>query len=817
MTKTYNSILSFLLIVLLAVSSTSVYSQRGESFDNDWRFHFGNAADPVRDFGCGIEYFNYLTKAASIHNAGPYSEKFDDSSWESVHLPHDFVVGLPFAPEASHSHGYKTVGYKYPETSVGWYRKTFRIDSQDFGKHFALLFDGIFRNSRVWVNGFYCGGEESGYLSQYYDITDYLNYGGDNLVCVRVDASLEEGWFYEGAGIYRHVWLQKKDPVHVANDGLFVHTSAKNAATDGNADVNVEVDIVNCLAESAKCALSFSVMDADGNVVAETPGTELTLKPRHNKQASCSIKINNPQLWSPDSPYLYTLIADISRNGASVGTETVKFGIRDVEFDPDLGLFLNGKPLKIKGFNMHQDHAGVGSAIPDNLLEYRVRTLKSIGCNTLRASHNPSTSSLLDICDSLGMLVVEENRLTGSSDFQINCLKRTIMRARNHPSVVLWSVGNEEWGIEWNEKGERISATMRDYCHRFDPTRQMTFATSGGPTVEVPVDVAGYNYVTQNPIEQHRLNYPDRKCFGSEETTGCGTRGVYFDDPEGRWAMAHNRKPDPKDSIYNRIERGWRFYAERNWAAGCCFWTGFDYRGEPNPLSFPATGSLFGIFDYCGFPKDEAYYLKSWWTDEDVLHLLPHWNLKGHEGENVSIWAYSNCEEVELFVNGKSLGRKDMPRYGHLEWETQYVPGRVKAVGYRNGKRIVKTMETTGEAESIIIKADREVMSADKGQVVVLDISLCDKKGRFVPDASQDLLVSVDGEAHILGFGNGDSAYRSAEQPDKQDPKHATIASFNGHAQIIVAANGTPGNATVTVSLAQVPKSKPSIVSIELR
>ena len=819
MNKTINFIFRLCLFSLLTVSASTVYAQRGELFDNDWRFHFGNAADPARDFGCGTEYFNYLTKAASIHNTGPYSEKFDDSSWEQVSLPHDFVVGLPFAPEASHSHGYKTVGYKYPETSVGWYRKTFRIDNDDFGKHFALLFDGMFRNSRVWVNGFYCGGDESGYLSQYYDITEYLNYGGDNIVCVRVDATLEEGWFYEGAGIYRHVWLQKKDPVHMTNDGLFVAATARNIAADGNADVNIEVDVVNCLTETARCSVSFSIADAQGNIVAENDGknSELTLLPRQTEQTSCAMKVSNPQLWSPDSPYLYTLTAKISREGKTVGIETVRFGIRDVVFDPDKGFFINGKPMKIQGFNMHQDHAGVGSAIPDNLLEYRVRTLKSIGCNTIRASHNPSTSALLDVCDSLGMFVVEENRLSGTSDFQISSLKRTIMRARNHPSVILWSVGNEEWGIEWNEKGERIAAAMRDYCHRFDPTREMSFATSGGPTVEVPVDVAGYNYIVQNPIEEHRANYPDRRCYGSEETTGCGTRGVYFDDPEGRWVMAHNRKPDQIDSVYNRIERGWRFYAERPWAAGCCFWTGFDYRGESNPLSYPATGSLFGVFDYCGFPKDEAYYLKSWWTDEDVLHILPHWNLKGHEGETVKVWVYSNCDEVELYVNGKSLGRKVMPRNGHLEWDAQYAPGRVKAVGYRNGRRIVKTVETTGEAEKVVINADRAVMKAEKGQVAVFDISLCDKKGRFVPDASQDLIVTVDGEAQILGFGNGDSAYRTVEQPDKADPKHATVASFNGRAQIIVTSTGVPGTATVTVALAQSQKPVSSVATLVLQ
>ncbi len=795
----------YILVFLLAVAPVCA-QRRTVSLDRGWKFAFGNAADPAKDFGCGTEYFNYLTKANSIHNTGPYSMKFDDSGWEPVDVPHDFVVRLPFSAEASHSHGYKTVGWKYPETSVGWYRRTFRLDSLDRGKHVAITFDGIFRDSRVWVNGFYCGGEPSGYLSQTYDITDYANFGGENVVCVRADATLEEGWFYEGGGIYRHVWLTTTSPLHIAQDGISISTTFRKGYS--RALLNVRTDLFNASHDTVRGSVRYSVLDAEGRQIAATtdegnPTRRLRFLPMQTRRSAFQyiIPIDNPQLWSPDTPYLYTLVAEVIVGGKTVDNKAVRFGVRDVVFDKDRGLLLNGKPLKIKGVNMHQDHAGVGAAIPDALQAYRIRRLKQLGCNAYRSSHNPMSPAMLDVCDSLGMLVIDETRLAGINANETSALRRMIERDRNHPSVILWSAGNEEWGIEWDKKGERIAATMRDYCHLYDPSRPMTFATSGGPTVEVPVDVAGYNYIMQNPIDEHRRNYPDRRCYGSEETTGCGTRGVYFPDAEGRWMPALNRVMDQRDSTFNQIERGWRFYAERPWAAGCFFWTGFDYRGEPNPMKFPATGSQFGILDYCGFAKDEAEYLRAWWTDDTVLHILPHWNLAGHEGEEVSVWAYSNCDEVELFCNGKSLGRQTMPRYGHLEWTAVYRPGRLKAVGYKAGRRVCQTVvATAGAPAQIRAAADRTLLAADGADVAVVDITLHDRRGTLVPDANVPLTLSVEGNACILGVGNGNPAMQAAEQPAERQAKVFSVETFNGCAQVILKTTDQPGDITLTVA-----------------
>lgn len=809
-----------LLMASMLSLCTTVMAHGAETinFDENWEFAFGNAADPAKDFGCGTEYFNYLTKAASIHNEGPYSPKFDpakwDNEWKEVNLPHDWVVDLPFSPDASHSHGYKTVGYKYPETSVGWYRKVFSLPADDLGRHLSLRFDGIFRDARVWVNGFYLGSEPSGYASQVYDISEYLNYGGDNVIAVRADASLEEGWFYEGAGIYRHVWLEKTDPLHVAPFGTFVHSSL--AYPYDTAEVTIETTVDNKGNTPASYELRHRLIAPDGSVAATASASETGLLAKESRRSISGVTVSKPVLWDVDSPHLYKLVTEVVKDGSVVDCDTVVTGIRDARFDPDKGFLLNNRPLKLKGVNMHQDHAGVGAAIPDALQAYRLRELKKFGVNAYRSSHNPMTPEMLDACDSLGILVLEENRLSGINDEHVRLLKRMIERDRNHPSIIVWSVGNEEWGIEWNEFGNRISESMREYCHRFDPTRPMCFATSGGPTVVVPADVAGYNYIMQNPVEQHRRDYPSRIALGSEETTGCGTRGIYFDDRDNGRMASLNRSPNGSDSILNCIGRGWRFYADRPWLAGLFYWTGFDYRGEPNPLKFPATGSEFGILDYCGFPKDEAFYLKSWWTDEPVLHILPHWNLHGHEGEPVQIWVYSNMDEVELAVNGKSLGRKTMPRNGHLAWDAVYQPGKVTATGYKNGKKAMTAkVETSGAPAKINATADRQLIKADNHDVAVVNITLSDSKKRFVPDGCVTLDLTVDGPVRILGVGNGDPAWQDAERPADPMSRTFKVKTFNGMAQVILQAAGNEAaTATLTVSSEGL---QPATVSVDVR
>ena len=783
------------LALLLSIAGQAQNVRETIRLDKDWKFALGHAGDPKKDFGCGTEYFNYLTKANSIHNVGPYSSKFDDSTWQEVSVPHDWVTTLPYAREASHSHGYKTVGYKYPDTSIGWYRKTIKIPASDLGKRLMLRFDGIFRNARVWFNGFYMGTEPSGYVTQIYDITPYIKYGEDNLICVRADATLEEGWFYEGAGIYRDVWLEKSAEVSVVPFGTFVYAELKDAYSE--AKLKIETEVSNSSLKPQLCEVAQRLLDADGNEIARSTATTLGLKSKETVTTKQSISISKPHLWSTTDPYLYKVETTISQDGKIIDVHTTTTGIRDIAFSSKIGFLLNGKSLKLKGVNMHQDHAGVGSAIPDALQAWRIKQLKKFGCNAYRASHNPMTPALLDICDREGILVINENRLMGINEEHLRLLERMIKRDRNHPSVIMWSDGNEEWGLENTIQGTRLAEAMREYTKLYDPTRPSTVANAGGTELIKGLDVLGFNYIVQNDVDNRKKANPDWKIVGTEETSGCGTRGWYFDTPEYPGRMISINRTD-KPGVENVIERGWKFYDERPWAAGLFYWTGFDYRGEPNPLEYPATDSEFGILDYCGFWKDEAWYLKSWWTDEPTLHIFPHWNLQGHEGEEVELWAYSNCDEVELTVNGKKLGRQKMPKNGHLKWKATYQPGKVVATGYKNGKRILtEVIATTKPAYKTVLKADKQSIEADGRDVAIITIEVQDEKGRIVPNACPMLRFQLEGDARIIGAGNGDPMYLGEDHPKNPNCKEFSIPAFNGLAQILVQSYDTPSTITL--------------------
>ena len=774
-----------LIALLMQVVNAQAQSVRQTILlDKGWKFALGHAADPKKDFGCGTEYFNYLTKANSIHNEGPYAQKFDDAAWQDVQLPHDWVTTLPYAWDASHSHGYKTVGWKYPETSVGWYRKTLTIPADDLGKRLMLRFDGVFRNSTVWFNGFYMGTEPSGYVTQMYDITPYVKYGEENLICVRADASLEEGWFYEGAGIYRDVWLEKMAEVSVAPFGTFVYAELQQPYN--HAVVHIKTEVTNSGLKTQLYEVEQRMLDAEGREVAHVSGFMYPILAKETRTCDHRIKISNPHLWSTTDPYLYKVETTVKVDDKVTDVYETTIGLRDIRFDAERGFLLNGDPLKLKGVNMHQDHAGVGAAIPDALQAWRIKQLKQFGCNAYRASHNPMTPALLDICDREGMLVIDENRLMGINDEHLRLLERMIKRDRNHPCIILWSDGNEEWGLENSVQGTRLAEAMREYTRLFDPSRPSTVANAGGTELIKGLDVVGFNYIVQNDVDNRKKNNPSWKIVGTEETSGCGTRGWYFQDESCKGRMVSLNRTN-EQGYENIIERGWKFYDERPWAAGLFYWTGFDYRGEPNPLSYPAHDSEFGIFDYCGFPKDEVYYLKAWWTEDPVLHIFPHWNLQGHEGEEVELWAYSNCDEVELIVNGKKLGRQSMPKNGHLKWKAVYQPGKVVAYGYKNGKRtLTQVIETTKPAYKLVLKSDRQEMTADGRDVAVVTIEVQDQKGRLVPDACPMLNLSLEGEGRILGVGNGDPMYLGADHPKEPNCKAFAIPAFNGLAQVLI-------------------------------
>jgi len=773
-------------IMLLAVNSR-LYGQTKEHIlmDFDWRFALGHAYDPAKDFYNGTSGFSYFAKTG--YGDGAASPGFDDRSWRKINLPHDWAVEQPFSPKASASHGYKAIGRNFPEASVGWYRKKFTIPTSDLGKHIAIAFDGVCRNSIVWVNGHYLGTEPSGYNSFEYDISEYLNYGGENIIAVRADVTMEEGWFYEGAGIYRHVWLNKTNTLHIATNGTFVTTQLK----DNAADINATAKAINTDKKERSFTISESIIDAEGKTIATSKPQYLKLKPFESQDVKTILTVNDPKLWSLEHPYLHKLITTIEESGTVIDQYQTTFGIRSIRFDANEGFFLNGKHVKIQGTDNHQDHAGVGTAIPDALQDFRIRTLKGMGCNAYRCSHNPPTPGLLDACDRLGMLVIDENRLMGVSSTELNDLKRMIIRDRNHPSIISWSIGNEEWAIEGNITGARIAATMQAYAKTIDSTRYITAAISGGigSGISTVIDLLGYNYVaTKNTDEQHK-KYPDQFSWGTEEGSTVASRGVYVDDMDKHQLVAYDRK---QNDFFYSLEQGWKHYATRPYLAGMFIWTGFDYRGEPTPFGWPSIESYFGMVDACGFPKDDYYYLKSWWTNQTVLHLLPHWNWRGKEGQEIPVWAYSNCDEVELFLNKKSLGKKAMEPNGHLEWKVKYEPGTLEAIGFKKGIKVASDIiNTTEEAMQIKLSADRKAIKADKTDVALITIQADATNSLLVPTADNEITFSITGPGRIIGVGNGD---QTSLEPDQyleqigtvkiQDLKEKIVNTANNPAEI---------------------------------
>ncbi len=751
---------SILLMMFLTVRSmqgqTPDQSSMREKLlmDFGWRFALGHAYDTKKDFDNGTGYFSYYAKTG--YGDGAAAKDFDDRGWRKLDLPHDWCVELPFDNRGGYSHGYKAIGRNFPENSIGWYRKSFSIPESDLGRRIYVEFDGVFRNSIVWVNGFYLGTEHSGYNGFSYDISDYLNYGGDNVIAVRVDATMEEGWFYEGAGIYRHVWLTKVSPLHVVKDGTFVTTVLeKNAAI-----IKIRTTVKNESRGNSIFNIEENIVDSTGKTIASGSKKSVSLKSGEQEEYVSQFKVAHPKLWSTETPYLHRLKTVIRSGGKIVDMYETIFGIRTVRFDPNQGFFLNGKHLKIKGTADHQDHAGVGIAIPDALQEFRVKRLKEMGSNGIRTAHNPPAPELLDACDRLGMLVLDENRLMGINQEHFDCLERFMKRDRNHPSVVLWSLGNEEWGIESNIKGARVGTTMQAFAQRLDSSRAITAAISGGwdNGTGMALQVMGYNYILQGDIDEHHKKFPWQSGIGSEEGNTGGTRGIYVSDDSKAHMAPINRENDG-------TEVGWKFYSARPFLCGLFYWTGFDYRGEMNPYDWPAISSQYGILDLCGFPKDIFYYLKSWWGKDPVLHIVPDWNWKGHEGQETKVTVYSNCDEVELFLNNTSLGKKEMPENGHLEWMVQYRPGVLSARGSKAHKEILETkIDSSGNASAIQLIPDRTLINADGEDVSVITVQTTDTHGILAARDSSKISFTLDGPGKIIGVGNGDP---SCHEPDR--------------------------------------------------
>ena len=755
-------LLALTMLVIVRPAAADDVRQRTR-IDDGWRFALGHAWDPAQDFDHGTRAF-FFAKAG--YGDGPAAPDFDDRPWRRVDLPHDWAVELPFSERGSSPHGSKAIGRAFPENSVGWYRRELSVPADARGKRIALEFDGVFRDSVVWVNGHYLRREASGYSSFRVDITDYLHYGGRNVVAVRVDATTQEGWWYEGAGIYRHVWLTQTDPLHVDHWGTFV----RSALSGQRADVTIDTTVRNDARSAASFTLAHELRDPDGRVVARARTSARQLAGEASTDVSATLRVTAPRLWSLETPQRYTMTTRVLRGGQVVDRYDTPFGIRSIRFDASEGFFLNGRHVKLHGTNNHQDHAGIGIALPDAMHDARLKMLKAMGVNAIRSAHHPATPELLDACDRLGVLVIDEHRMMGPAPQLRDELERMVRRDRNHPSIILWSVGNEEWAIENTELGTRLAREMQAIVNRMDPTRPATLAASSSGQAEgtsVGSQVIGFNYKGQHDIDAMHRRFPERPMVVTEEGLTYATRGVYADDPARVHVAAYDKRSGGAST--STIEEAWRFNAERPFLAGMFVWTGFDYRGETTPFGWPAVSSQFGMMDTTGVLKDSGYYLKAAWTSEPMVHVLPHWNWPGRDGQPVDVRVYGNTEEVELLLNGRSLGRKALQRDGHLQWTVPYAPGTLTARGYKGGEWVASdTVATTGDATAVRLTADRAQIRADGTDVAIVNVNVVDAEGRIVPTAGHRLDFEVEGAARLIGMGNGDPGSHEADKPTER-------------------------------------------------
>jgi beta-galactosidase len=786
----------------LPTSATPESSEPGAGrerllLDFGWRFHFGHADDPTKDFGFGSGRSGNFQKTGNFLPAGALA--FDDSDWRPLDLPHDWAIELPFKNDpALASKGFYPLGRTYPATSVGWYRRVFELPATDADKRITIQFDGAYRETMVVFNGFYIGRHSGGYDPFSFDLTDFATPGGRNVLLVRVDATLSDGWFYEGAGIYRHVWLVKTHPVHVKQWGTFVRTQVR----DGEAGVLIRTEVDNRGKGAQSTRVISTILDASGKAAGKATTDPVSIAAWQDHTCEQTIAVARPALWSLEEPNLYKLVTEVEARGQIVDRYETPFGIRTVSFDAQKGFFLNGQSIKLRGTCNHQDHAGLGAALPDAVQYYRIRKLQEMGSNAYRTSHNPPTPELLDACDELGMLVFDETRMMSSNPEGLSQFEHLVRRDRNHPSVFMWSMGNEE-GQANTEKGLHILTAMKEVATAHDGSRPVSIAPIRAIGVGglVVCDVMGYNYMDPG-AEAYHQTHPDIPVVGTETVSAVGTRGVYVTDPKKGYVGSY----DPYTTTGRASAEGWwRFCDARPWLAGGFVWTGFDYRGEPSPYEWPNISSQYGIIDTCGFPKDSFYYYQSWWASHPLLHVFPHWNWPGMEGQEVAVWVYSNLDKVELFLNGQSLGAKQMRKDSHLGWIVKYAPGTIEARGYKDGKQVLTSKrETTGPAARLVMKVDREEILADGEAVRMFAVEVHDAQNRVVPVTDNEVTFRVSGEGKLIGVGNGDP---TSHESDKGTSRRA----FSGLCMAIVQSTKTAGTISVEATS---PGLAPATVAI---
>jgi len=786
-------------IIALLISSISVQSCNNTArerlvtnFCESWKFNLGD-----------------VPKASDAN--------YNDSAWRKLDLPHDWSIEGTFSKDypAGVNGGALPGG-------IGWYRKSFAMPETEKGKQVFIDFDGVYRNSEVWINGHYLGIRPYGYSSFRYELTPYLNFGSSkNVIAVKVDNSRQpNSRWYSGSGIYRNVWLVVTSKLFVDHWGTAITTPD---VTEQSAKVAINTKVRNANIEDCPCELITTIYNAEGKNVASIKNLCKVLKDSV-LDVSQEILINSPSLWSIENPYLYKAISQITQNGKVVDSYETNFGIRYFNFDIDKGFLLNGKPVKIKGVCNHHDLGCLGSAINTRALERQLEILKAMGCNGIRTSHNPPAPELLDLCDKMGFIVmdeafdmwkIEKNKFDYHLDWDKwhkRDLEDMIIRDRNHPCVFIWSIGNEiEEQEDKSGSGIPIARELKSIISNLDKTRHVTSALNSPDTNNYiykseALDLVGFNYHHQSFVDFHK-NFPGQKFIATETTSGLQTRG-YYEMPS-----TNIRKGDEDNEIINNKiknidytctafdnistpwgsthEETWKLIKKYDFLSGMYIWTGFDYIGEPEPYAWPARSSYFGIIDLAGFPKDIYYMYQSEWTTKPILHVFPHWNWK--QGDSIDVWAYSNCQEVELFLNGKSLGTKSKKGDElHLMWRVSFTPGALKAIARKGGKEILtQEIKTAGKPAKIKLTADRQTINADGKDLSFVTVAIVDKDGVLVPNADNLVKFNIEGNGTIAGVDNG---YQISHEPFKASYRKA----YNGLCLAVVQAKRKSGNITLT-------------------
>lgn len=781
-----------MLGLLLATVSAKAQTKNSQDFDKNWTFNLGD-----------------VSNAQNVD--------FNDFGWRKLNLPHDWSIEGKFSKDnpATPEGGALPGG-------IGWYRKTFTVPESSKNKIISIDFDGVYQKSQVWINGHLLGMRPNGYISFRYNLTPHLFYGNKkNVIVVKADNSVQpNSRWYSGSGIYRNVWLVTSNKLTVNHWGTFVTTSKVSAQS---AAVNLKTSIRNYTGKSQNATLTSIVYDAAGKIVLvkTTPG--ISIKDTV-KEVSQDFTISNPNLWSTEQPYLYKIVSKVTDDNSSSDTYETPLGIRYFNFNADKGFSLNGKPMKILGVCDHHDLGSLGAALNTRALERQLEILKEMGVNGIRTSHNPPAPELLDLCDKMGFVVMDEafdvwEKQKAKYDYHMyfvdwhkRDLQDQILRDRNHPSVIIWSIGNEIPG-QTDKSALRIAPELASIVHDLDTTRPLTTANDHPDTTNKiiqsgAIDLIGYNYHEYDYAKFHD-RYPGKKFIATETTSGLETRG-HYDMPSDSiriWPARYDKpftegNPDNSVSAYDNVRPAWGSTHEMTWKimkkydflSGMFVWTGFDYLGEPTPYSWPSRSSYFGIIDLAGFPKDVYYMYQSEWTDKTVLHIFPHWNWEAEK--MVDVWAYYNhADEVELFLNGKSLGvKKKTGDDLHVMWRVKFEPGTIKAVSRKDGKVVLtKEIKTAGKPAKIQLLADRSTIKANGKDLSFITVKIVDKDGNVVPDAENLVNFKINGEAFIAGVDNGDPVSHDSFKVNYRK-------AFHGLALAIVQAKEKTGEVSFTAS-----------------